>query len=196
MNKKKVLDSTFTQEWEERPTRKKYREFLRPRAKETVEAVSLSHALLIANTHFHDSKTYQCHGNPRECHWCKLGQRVRRKGYLCGFSVSSRRQVLIEITEGAMMNNAAIRDPKYDKRGKLVTLIRAGDSKNSPVKVVLGECNNPTIMRALPEPFDMISQLIDMWELMPAVMDFGDGVSHINDLGKTFTQECELDIPY
>jgi len=131
-----------------------------PRPHSRTVCVITSDTWIGAYTHFYDNRTRPCLDLVEHCEGCQRKQAKRWKAYLCGILVPSHRQVIIEITLGALDSCPALRFDKGQLRGKKITLIRNGSARNAPVCVQLETLRG---LENLPQPFDLMESLCRVW---------------------------------
>lgn len=106
-------------------------------------------------------RSLPCTGNRETCEGCKTHRTHAWKGYLACWSTTEGRLFLAEVTREAYLTCPLFEVYKRALRGKVVTLRRNGDAKNSRVTATLklwaGQAGD------LPPAFNVESALERMW---------------------------------
>lgn len=135
---------------------------LSPKAGETLQAVSLSSAILGVQTHYAFERTMPCYLDRDQCSGCKNKLARRWKGYLAGFQPALGRFVLIELTRQAYEKARRQLAIITDLRGYNVSLHRHGRARNAAVSVDFRSWCLPHDPK-LPKSFDAKAALMRIW---------------------------------
>lgn len=158
-------EDCFSEEVPDFKQRKRFYKVLRPKPQSEVKGIITSDKVLISYTHYRDRNSYICTRNSKTCPFCAASIAPRIKGYLCGVDNADRKAVVLEMTDNAVRDNAVIRERKVSLRGKVLCLSRPGKNPNSPVLARLEDCPHVTVLRSLPQPFDLRAVLLEMWDV-------------------------------
>lgn len=146
---------------------KKGLQIVSPTPQMPVQAYIVSDELLGVLTHFEqpgpttNGRTRPCMGDGT-CRFCQEGIAARWKGFVIGQGTQTGRLFIVELTENAAMSCYSTLTSPEGIRGKVITLKRAGKSRNSAVQAVI----TPGDRRiALPDSFDLLPHLFRLWGL-------------------------------
>lgn len=167
--------------WAESPpaTRSRvYAELVTPQTRQGFHGIALAPTISGVFTHFVDGRTRPCAG--ADC-WCvREGRQPRWKGYLPILMFPAKKTVLFELTEGAAAQLLAGQVELNSLRGVHFHTYRRTNKTRSPVDVVREPSTYPHF---LPEPFDPVPVLLNLWGVK---VRFTDGLPFAGG-----TQQCK-----
>lgn len=105
-----------------------------------------------------------------ECPFCDLPQRW--KGYVAGFSRSTRQVLLVELTSGAFRHCPQLADAAFDLRGYWIVLRRLKGQRNAPAAVEIGRREDALSLP--PEP-DVPAALHRLWGIPVYLLEDEEG---------------------
>lgn len=128
-----------------------------------VEILVVSQEITWALTHHVDGRDMPCVESFGELCPVRSGgvHTPRRTGWLVGFRPGHRSLSLVAVTEGAWANCPELARLDGQLRGKILSLVRLGDRRESPVRVKVVRTDD----RPLPEPPDVAMLLCKLWRL-------------------------------
>lgn len=149
--------------WHEPPPveRENFVRLVCARPGEKRQLLTLSRQLIGFKVHYYRDRTIPCVKRIADCPACEAQRRRSWKGYVGCYDYNGKEFCIAEITHNAVLSCAALRKPSAELRGKILTLIRTGDAKNSPVRADLQD--RPPSMQYVPEDFDVKKALCSIW---------------------------------
>lgn len=158
---RKILDVGFLHEAPDASAGPLGLQVVRAPSKGKVSFTLLSDAVLGTWTHYFRRRTQPCMGV--ECQICPLENTRRWYGWLVGFNVLRGQKWLVEVPAGVALNLQAWRRERGSLRGCSLSLFRANNKENGPVR---GEISPPHLdIGLLPECPDIVSLLCRMWQI-------------------------------
>ena len=161
--------------WADSPPTKRSRifaELVFPVSRAGLYGISLAPQICGVFTHFQDGRTKPCAG--AQC-WCtREGRQPRWKGYLPILLFPSKKTALLEVTENAATQFLTHWSLPHGIRGLHFHIYRRTNKSRSPVDM---DAQPYTYSGILPEPFDPVPVLLNIWGVR---VQFTDGLPFPN----------------